>query len=117
VEQILEMTLQRDIILLNFPFSNLKQSKVRPAIILSNNKHNKKSDDIVVVPLTSNLQQTDYDMLISNKNLEKGNLIVNSRVKVDRIFSVDKKLVKMDIGRIDKQTFSKIKTIFSSLIR
>jgi len=116
VEQILEMTLQRDIILLNFPFSNLKQSKVRPAIILSNNKHNKKSDDIVVVPLTSNLQQTDYDMLISNKNLEKGNLIVNSRVKVDRIFSVDKKLVKMDIGRIDKQTFSKIKTIFSSLI-
>jgi len=116
VEQILEMTLQRDIILLNFPFSNLKQSKVRPAIILSNNKHNKKSDDIVVVPLTSNLQQTDYDMLISNKNLEKGNLIVNSRVKVDRIFSVDKKLVKIDIGRIDKQTFSKIKTIFSSLI-
>ena len=103
------MTLQRDIILLNFPFSNLKQSKVRPAIILSNNKHNKKSDDIVVVPLTSNLQQTDYDMLISNKNLEKGNLIVNSRVKVDRIFSVDKKLVKIDIGRIDKQTFSKIK--------
>ena len=116
MEQILEMTLQRDIILLNFPFSNLKQSKVRPAIILSNNKHNKKSDDIVVVPLTSNLQQTDYDMLISNKNLEKGNLIVNSRVKVDRIFSVDKKLVKIDIGRIDKQTFSKIKTIFSSLI-
>jgi len=117
VEQIFEMTLQRDIVLLNFPFSNLKQSKVRPAIILSNNKHNKKSDDVVVVPLTSNLKQTDYDMLISNNNLEKGNLIVNSRVKVDRIFSVDKKLVKMDIGKIDKQTFSKIKTILSDLVR
>jgi len=117
VEQVLEMMLQRDIVLLNFPFSNLKQSKVRPAIILSNNKHNKKSDDIVVVPLTSNLKQTDYDMLISNNNLEKGNLIVNSRVKVDRIFSVDKKLVKMDIGKIDKQTFSKIKTILSDLVR
>ena len=111
------MTLQRDIVLLNFPFSNLKQSKVRPAIILSNNKHNKKSDDVVAVPLTSNLKQTDYDMLISNNNLEKGNLIVNSRVKVDRIFSVDKKLVKMDIGKIDKQTFSKIKTILFGLVR
>jgi mRNA interferase MazF len=117
VEQVLEMTLQRDIVLLNFPFSNLKQSKVRPAIILSNNKHNKKSNDVIVVPLTSNLQQTDYDMLISNKNLEKGNLIVDSRVKVDRIFSVDKKLVKMNIGKIDKQTFSKIKTILSDLLR
>ncbi len=109
--------LQRDIVLLNFPFSNLKQSKVRPAVILSNDKHNKKSDDIVVVPLTSNLQQTDYDMLITNKHLEKGNLIVDSRIKIDRIFSVDKKLVKMNIGKINKQTFSKIKTVLSGLVR
>jgi len=117
VEQVLEMMLQRDIVLLNFPFSNLKQSKVRPAVILSNDKHNKKSDDIVVVPLTSNLQQTDYDMLITNKHLEKGNLIVDSRIKIDRIFSVDKKLVKMNIGKINKQTFSKIKTVLSGLVR
>jgi len=109
--------LQRDIVLLNFPFSNLKQSKVRPVVILSNDKHNKKSDDIVVVPLTSNLQQTDYDMLITNKHLEKGNLIVDSRIKIDRIFSVDKKLVKMNIGKINKQTFSKIKTVLSGLVR
>lgn len=111
------MTLQRDIVLLNFPFSNLKKSKVRPVVILSNDKHNKKSDDVVVIPLTSNLQQTDYDMLITNNNLEKGNLIVDSRIKIDRIFSVDKKLVKMNIGKIDKQTFSKIKTILSGLVR
>ena len=111
------MTLQREIILLNSPFSNLKQSKVRPAVIISNDRYNKKSDDVVVVPLTSNLQQTDYDMLITNKNLEKGNLIVDSRVKIDRIFSVDKKLIKMNIGKIDKQTFSKIKTILSGLLR
>ena len=56
-------------------------------------------------------------MLITNTNLDKGNLIVDSRVNVDRIFSVDKKLVKMNIGKIDKQTFSKIKTILSDLLR
>lgn len=111
------MTLQREVVLLSFPFSNLKQSKVRPAIVLSNNRHNKKSDDVIVVPLTSNLKQTDHELLITNKNLERGTLIVNSRVKVDRIFSVDKKLIKLSIAKIDKQTFSKIKTILSSLIR
>ncbi|MBI1662179.1 MAG: type II toxin-antitoxin system PemK/MazF family toxin [Nitrosopumilus sp.] len=110
------MTVQRDIVLLPFPFSDLKQSKVRPVIVLSNDKYNKKYSDIVVVPLTSNLQKTDYDMLITNKNLEKGNLIADSRVKVDRIFSVEKKLIKMNIGKIDKQTFSKIRTLFSSLV-
>ena len=110
------MTLQRDIVLLPFPFSNLKQSKVRPVIILSNDKHNKKSNDIVVMPVTSNLQQTNYDILITNDNLDKGNLITDSRIKVDKIFSVEKKLIKMKIGKIDKQTFSKITTLLSSLV-
>ncbi|MGI0057975.1 MAG: type II toxin-antitoxin system PemK/MazF family toxin [Nitrosarchaeum sp.] len=111
------MIYQRDIVLLNFPFSNIKQSKVRPALVLSNDKYNIKSKDILVVPLTSNLEQTNYDMLITNKNLEKGNLIVESRVRVDKIFSVEKKLVKMNIGQVNNPTFLKITAILSSLVR
>jgi len=116
MEQVFEMISQQDIVLLNFPFSNLKQSKVRPVIILSNNKYNKNSGDVIVIPLTSNLKKTDHDILITNKNLEKGNLIVSSRVKIDRIFSVDKKLVKMNIGKIDGKTFSQIKFILLKII-
>lgn len=108
---------QRDIVLLNFPFSDLKQSKVRPVIVLSNDRYNKKSNDIVVVPLTSNLQKTNYDMLITNKNLEKGNLLANSKAKIDRIFSVEKTLVQMNIGKINKPTFSKITIILASLTK
>jgi hypothetical protein len=55
----------------------------------------------IVDPLTSNLEQADYDILIRNQNLEKGNLIVDNRVKIYRIFSVEKKLVKIDIGKIN----------------
>lgn len=110
------MTLQRQIVLLNFPFSNLKTCKVRPVIIISNDKYNKKSRDVVVIPLTSNQTKTDYDLSITNKNVERGNLIVDSRAKVDRIFSVEKKLIKMNIGKINKKTFSEIKTILSKFI-
>ena len=110
------MILQRQIILLNFPFSNLKISKVRPAIILSNDKYNKKSRDVIVVPLTSNLTKTDYDIIIINQNLEEGNLIVDSRVKINRIFSVEQKMIKMNIGKINKKTFSEIKTILYKLV-
>ena len=116
MEKILVMTLQRQIILLNFPFSNLKTSKVRPAIILSNDKYNKKSRDVVVVPLTSNLTKTDYDLVITNKNMEEGSLIVDSRAKVNRIFSVEKKLIKMNIGKINKKTFLEIKTVLSKFV-
>ncbi len=110
------MILQRQIILLNFPFSNLKISKVRPVIVISNDKYNKKSKDVVVVPITSNLTKTDYDMIITNNNLEEGTLIVDSRAKINRIFSVEQKLIRLNIGRINKKTFSEIKTILSKLV-
>ncbi len=64
------MILQRQIALLSFPLSNLQASKVRPVIVISNDKYNKKSHDIVVIPLTSNLRKTGYDMIITNNNLE-----------------------------------------------
>lgn len=110
------MILQRQIVLLNFPLSNLKTSKVRPVVVISNDKYNKKSKDVVVVPLTSNLTKTDYDMIITNNNLEEGNLIVDSRIKINRIFSVEQKLIRLNIGKISKNTFSEIKTILSKLV-
>jgi mRNA interferase MazF len=80
---------QRDIVLLRFPFSNLQSSKVRPAIVLSNDKYNQQSEDFVAVPVTSNLKLRDYTIQITNRQLESGNLIVNSKAKVDRVFSVN----------------------------
>ena len=107
---------QRDIVLLSFPFSDLKTSKVRPAVVLSNDAYNKKSKDVLVIPLTSNLAKTDYDIIITNDNLEEGNLIVDSRAKINRIFTVEKRLGKMTIGKIDKKTFSEIKIILSKFV-
>lgn len=111
------MITQRDIVLLSFPFSDLRQSKVRPVIVLSNDKYNNKSENVIVIPLTSNITKADHDILITNNHLESGNLITDSRAKVDRIFSVHKKLVKMNIGKINKQTHSKIKRILLDLVK
>ena len=54
-----KMILQRDIVLLTFPFSDLKSSKIRPAIVLSNDEYNSQFEDFVAVPLTSNLHLRD----------------------------------------------------------
>ena len=47
--------------------------------------------------MTSNLTKTDYDMIITNDNLEEGNLIVDSRTKINRIFSVEQKMIQLKI--------------------
>lgn len=111
------MILQRDIVLLSFPFSDLKSSKVRPALVLSNDRYNRKFEDFIAIPLTTNLKSREYSILITNKNLESGRLIVDSNAKIDRIFSVSKKLVKVNIGKINKETHNRIRTILEELIK
>jgi mRNA interferase MazF len=107
---------QRDLVLLLFPFSDLQSSKVRPALVLSNDKYNNKFEDFIAIPLTTNIKLREYSILITNKNMEKGKLVVDSIVKVDRIFSVSKKLIKMNIGRINNDTYDGIKKILLDLI-
>ena len=79
------MILQRDIVLLLFPFSDLKSSKVRPALVLSSNEYNRKFDDFIAVPLTTNLKSREYTILITNKNLESGRLVVDSNIKIESL--------------------------------
>ena len=111
------MIFQRDIVLITFPFSDLQSSKVRPAIVLSNNKYNHRSENFVAVPLTSNLRLKDYAILIRNKELESSKLIVDSKVKVDRIFSVSQRLVRMKIGRVRADVHEKITRMLFELLR
>jgi mRNA-degrading endonuclease toxin of MazEF toxin-antitoxin module len=111
------MIFQRDIVLLSFPFSDLKTQKVRPAIIISKDDYNQKFDDVIAIPMTSNLEVRDYAILISNKDLESGNLIRDSKAKVDRIFSVSKNLIKLKIGRIKVDVHKRIIEILFELIK
>ena len=110
------MVSQREIVLLSFPFSDLQTSKVRPAVVLSNDSYNRRSEDFVAVPLTSNLRYREYAVLITREGLETGKLIVDSKAKVDRVFSVSQGLVRMSIGRLKKDLYEQIINTFLELV-
>ena len=112
----MEQLSQRDLVLLSFPFSDLKAIKVRPVIVLSNDDYNSRFRDFIAVPLTSNLKLRDYTIRLTQKDLEQGRLITESKVKVDRIFSVSNDLVKMKIGRVKKQAHVDITKMLLDLI-
>jgi len=100
---------QKEIVLLPYPFSNLKANKIRPALIVSNNNFNKKSDDCIMVPLTAVIKNEPYSILINQENLSSGNLIKPSRIRVDKIFCVEKNLIKMKIGVVDNRVLGSVK--------
>ena len=111
------MISQRDIVLLAFPFSDLKTQKVRPAIVISNNQYNQKHEDVIAIPMTSNLKVREYAILITNNDLEYGNLIRDSKAKIDRIFSVSKSLIRLKIGKVKSVAHKKIVEILFELIK
>lgn len=83
---------------------------------MSNDAYNSKFDDFIAVPLTSNLKLRDHTLLVTNKELESGRLIVDSKAKVDKIFSVEKSLVRKKIGRVKKDTYENIKRMIMEII-
>ncbi|MFH1711474.1 MAG: type II toxin-antitoxin system PemK/MazF family toxin [Nanoarchaeota archaeon] len=107
---------QGDLVLLSYPFSNLEDRKVRPALVISNNLFNNKSDDCIMVPLTGIIKNEPYSVIINQGNLDDGRLIKLSRIRVDKIFSVEKRLIRLRIGRLNRETFEKVKREFLSLI-
>lgn len=100
---------QKEIVLLPYPFSNLEGTKVRPTVIISNDSFNKRSADCIMVPLTTVIKNEPYSVIINQEDLTSGKLLKTSRIRIDKIFAVEKRIIIMSIGMISNSTFEKIK--------
>ncbi len=101
---------QRELVLLPYPFTDMGRSKVRPALVVSNDSFNKKTADCIMVPLTTVIKEEPYSILIKQKDLVSGKLLKPSRVRADKIFTVEKELIIMKIGILTDKTFDRIRT-------
>src|SRR3989344_9207522 len=101
---------QKELVLLPYPFSDQVGSKVRPAIIVSNDNFNKRCEDCVIVPLTTIIKNEPFSLILNQDGLESGKLLKQSRIRVDKIFTIKKSLIIMKIGKINDKTIEKIKS-------
>ena len=107
---------QRDIILIKFPFSDLSDAKVRPALVISNNQYNKDKLDCVVLAMTSNLSQSEYKVIVESKDLDSGSLPAKSAVRVDKPFSVSQSKILKIQGKLNTTKFKAVTNAISKLI-
>ena len=108
---------QQDLVWVRLSYSNLKESKVRPAVVVSNDSYNKGSPDIVVCAGTSKLQEDTYGIPIENKDLIDGNLPIMSRVRADKIMQIDKSLVIRPFARLAHKSFDKVANKIMLLVK
>lgn len=108
---------QKEIMLVPFPFSDFSGKKVRPVLVVSNNKFNQSSDDAIVCGITTNTAKETYTVKISNDHLEEGHLFKPCCVKVENILKINKSLLIKKIGTIKNKTFSSVLEKIDSLFR
>ncbi len=107
---------QRDIILVPFPFSDQSNSKVRPALIASNNEFN-HSQDIIVLGITSNHFEGKYKIAIEKKDLEWKNIEEECYIKTENILKIRKSLVIKKVDILQENSFDKVKLSLQEMFR
>lgn len=97
-----------DLILVPFPFTDLTSAKTRPALVLSRADYNRTSRDVIVCGVTSNLSNTANSVLIQSRDLSLGRLPAPSRIKVDKVATLQQTLVRRRVGRLKPGPLSQV---------
>ena len=104
-----------EVVLVPFPFTDLSKSKRRPVLIISNAQHNARSYDFVCCGITSNLNNQPYSILLDPGDMTEGVLPVRSRIKYDKIFTLEKNLVIKRLGKVNSVIMGQVRSSVISL--
>src|SRR3989338_9040680 len=94
-----------DIVLVQFPFTNLIGTKLRPALVIA--PENKKGD-IILAFITAQISKKDeHDLFISSKDPQNG-LKKDSIIKLQKITTIHKRIVLGKIGELPSQRLQEV---------
>ena len=82
-------------------------SKTRPVVVVSNDKNNRFSGTVTILPITSKKLKKIYPFEVCLKK-GTGNLPKNSKIKADQIRTLDKKRIVKFIGEIEQEKMDEI---------
>lgn len=95
---------QGGIILVRFPFSNQIDYKIRPALVVSNNEHNKRFD-AWVCPITT---KQAIQCIPIQKFLAEGKLDRESYARTNVIASIEQEAMLKTIGKLKQEKTKEI---------
>ena len=104
------MALEKDdIVLVQFPFSDLSQTKLRPALVLAVSKN---IDEITLCFISSqkpqSLSSDEFAIAKSDGEFAQTGLKTDSKVRVTRIITLEHRLILRKIGKLGKKQTEKL---------
>jgi mRNA interferase MazF len=94
----------------NFPFSDLSQTRRRPALVLAALQGN----DLILCQITSQAREDRYSVPLDTGDFVSGGLSQISRIRPNRLFTADSSIVVYRAGQVST---AKLKEVHETLIR
>jgi mRNA interferase MazF len=102
--RILERFIKGDVVVLPYPFSDFTTFKRRPAVVILE----LDGDDVILAQITSNLHFTKYSIPITQNNFADGGLNKPSSILLNKVCTIDSKLIEYKAGKLSQDTISEI---------
>lgn len=100
----MERLVKGDVVVLDFPFSDLKFFKRRPALVLKA----PKGQDIIVAQITAGTYDKDVEVILDKNDFSNGGLKRTSYVRIDKITTIKETRVKYKIGSLKSEKFAEV---------
>ncbi len=103
----------RDVVLISFPFTDLKKKKKRPALVLLR----VGDGDVLVARITSKSMNTSFDVIVSQ--WRHAGLLLPSIVRLHKLGTIDEGVIEKKLGTIAtidwKEILSRIEKLFEQI--
>jgi mRNA interferase MazF len=93
-----------DVVVVPFPFSDLSQSKRRPALIITPLEGN----DNILCQITSTNIKDNYAISVEDIDFDSGDLKQTSNIRPNRLFTADTQIILYRVGRIKKEKLTQV---------
>lgn len=100
------------IVLVQFPFSNLAQSKLRPALVMAASHVN----DWILCQITSNPYADPLAIEILKSDFAVGSLHRTSYARPDKLFTASEQIFTAEVGKLSKTKFVSIANAVKRII-
>lgn len=102
-----------DVVVVPFPFSDLTQSKRRPALVIAA----LEGDDVILCQITSKAIRDKYAVSLDEKEFAVGSLKQASNIRPNRIFTADNHIILYRVGTLTTEKLSETVETIIEIIR
>ena len=99
-----------DVVVVPFPFTDLTQSKKRPALVIAR----LSGSDLILCQITSRQVSDQYAISLDETDYESGSLKLKSNIRPNRIFTADVSIILYKAASLKSE---KLNAVVDGIIR